>query len=281
MTRETAPTSGPLPRWRSAMRARTGRAATRRWRSAPTRRPSRCSPRGIPDGVVDGHGHPGRATSTHARGPADSPGEGHRASGGGPVGPRPEPAARYGGATCARSGPRSRRRASGSRASAAYADARQTFLLLFAQGLNDTAAASLIDNAGPLFAEAAYAAAQLGETEKALTLASEGRARLMAAALKLQTLDLPADKRQRLDELRADIRIAERTVEAQTTQGTERAAAVERLVSLRQELTGPRQGRRRRRGEGARVGAGPGARARRQGRRGGGADRHQARAGRS
>jgi CHAT domain-containing protein/tetratricopeptide (TPR) repeat protein len=122
------------------------------------------------------------------------------------------------------------------RASAVYADARETFLLLSAQGLDDTAAAALIDQAGPLFSEAAYAAIQLGETEKALTLASEGRARLMAAALRLQRLDLPADKRRRVEELRADIRAAERTVEGQATQGTERAALVEKLVGQRQEL---------------------------------------------
>jgi CHAT domain-containing protein/tetratricopeptide (TPR) repeat protein len=122
------------------------------------------------------------------------------------------------------------------RASQVYAEARESLLLLSAQGLDDTAAAALIDTAGPLFAEAAYAAAQLGEMERALTLASEGRARLMAAALKLQTLNLPPEKRRRLDELRADLRVAERTVEAQATQGAERAAAVERLVGLRQEL---------------------------------------------
>ncbi len=124
------------------------------------------------------------------------------------------------------------------RASSVYANARETFLLLSAQGLDDTAAAALIDHAGPLFAEAAYAATHLGETEKALTLASEGRARLMAAALKLQTLDLPADKRQRLEALRTDIRVAERTVEGQAAQGADRAEAVERLVSLRQALMG-------------------------------------------
>jgi CHAT domain-containing protein len=124
------------------------------------------------------------------------------------------------------------------RAAAAYADARETFLLLLAQGLDDTAAAALIEQVGPLFSEAAYAAAQVGETEKALTLASEGRARLMSAALKLQALDLPADKRQRLDALRADIRVAERTMEAPTTEGAERTAAVEKLIGLRQELIG-------------------------------------------
>ena len=118
----------------------------------------------------------------------------------------------------------------------AYASARETFLLLFGQGLNDAEARDLIAEAGPLFAEAAFAAAQRGESEAALTLASEGRARLMAVALKLQTLDLPADKRRRLDELRTAIRAEERAVEA--TQGVERAAAVEKLIGLRQELLG-------------------------------------------
>jgi hypothetical protein len=56
----------------------------------------------------------------------------------------------------------------------------------------------------------------------------------MAVALKLQTLGLPADKRKRLDVLRAQAREANRAVEA--TLGTERAGAVERLIRLRQEL---------------------------------------------
>src|SRR6185295_7704866 len=100
------------------------------------------------------------------------------------------------------------------------------FLLLFGQGLNEAEARDLIGEAGPLFAEAAFAAVQLGDGERALALATEGRARMMAVALKLQTLDLPADKRRRLEELRPEIRAAER------------AAAVETLGGLRQELLG-------------------------------------------
>jgi hypothetical protein len=42
----------------------------------------------------------------------------------------------------------------------------------------------------------------------------------MAVALKLQTLELSPDKRRRLDELRAEIRVADRVVDA--VQGTER-----------------------------------------------------------
>jgi CHAT domain-containing protein/tetratricopeptide (TPR) repeat protein len=121
-------------------------------------------------------------------------------------------------------------------ADAAYASAREAFLMLFGQGLNEAEARDLIAKAGPLFAEAAFAAAQLGEGERAVALVNEGRARLMAVALKLQSVDLPADKRHRLDELRATIRAADRTVE--TTQGTARAEAAEKLARLRQELLG-------------------------------------------
>jgi CHAT domain-containing protein len=115
-----------------------------------------------------------------------------------------------------------------------YADARETFLVLFGEGLNEASAHGLIADAGTLFGEAAFAAAELGENEKALELATEGRARLMAVALKLQALRLPSDKRRRLDDLRAEIRVADRMVEAM--QGAERASAVEKLVGLRQEL---------------------------------------------
>jgi CHAT domain-containing protein/tetratricopeptide (TPR) repeat protein len=115
-----------------------------------------------------------------------------------------------------------------------YASARDAFLLLFGQGLDEAEARSLIEQAGPLFGEAAYAAAQQGDAEAALTLASEGRAKLMAVALKLQGLALPPDKRRRLDGLRVEVRSADRAVAE--AQGTARAAAVERLAGLRQEL---------------------------------------------
>ena len=122
------------------------------------------------------------------------------------------------------------------KASLAYASARESFALLFGQGLNDAEARDLVAEAGPLFSEAAFAAAQSGDGALALALASEGRARLMAVALKVQALDLPVDKRRGLDQLRASIRTEQRAVEA--TEGIERAAAVEKLVKLRQELLG-------------------------------------------
>jgi hypothetical protein len=122
------------------------------------------------------------------------------------------------------------------RAGAAYASARDTFLLLFGQGVNEADAGSLIADAGYMFAQAAYAGVERGQRLGALALASEGRGRLMNAALKVQALDLRAEKRVRLDELRAAIRLEERA--AQSAQGTERAAAIDRLSGLRQELLG-------------------------------------------
>jgi CHAT domain-containing protein len=122
------------------------------------------------------------------------------------------------------------------RAGVAYASARDTFLLLFGQGVNEADAGNLIAEAGYMFAQAAYAAVERGERLGALALASEGRGRLMNAALKVQALDLPAEKRARLDELRAAIRLEERA--AQSAEGTGRAAAIDKLSALRQELLG-------------------------------------------
>lgn len=119
-------------------------------------------------------------------------------------------------------------------AGVAHASARDAFLLLFGEGLEEVDARSLIATAGPLFADAAYGAVQRGEIEAAFELASEGRARLMAVSLKLQALSLPVAERIRLETLRAAIRSAHRAVDA--AQGTERVAAIEKLSILRQEL---------------------------------------------
>jgi CHAT domain-containing protein/tetratricopeptide (TPR) repeat protein len=122
------------------------------------------------------------------------------------------------------------------KAGLALAGAREAFLLLFGQGLEDAESRALIAEAGPLFAEAAFAAVQRGEKEAAIQLASEGRARLLAVAMKLQMLELPAGEREHLDTLRAAIRVAQQAVD--TTHGTQRSEALARLMSLRQELLG-------------------------------------------
>src|SRR5262249_22569237 len=102
------------------------------------------------------------------------------------------------------------------------------------QGVSETERRALIADAGPLFAESAYAALQRGETDKALELADEGRARLLSVALKLQAIDLPAGERRQLDELRSSIRAAQEAVDS--AHGADRANAIDKLTSLRGEL---------------------------------------------
>ena len=56
------------------------------------------------------------------------------------------------------------------------ADARETFLLLFGEGIDETEAGDVIARAGPLFADLAYAQAKAGDTRTALATLSESRA---------------------------------------------------------------------------------------------------------
>ncbi len=120
------------------------------------------------------------------------------------------------------------------KASLVQEDARDAFLVLFGQGIEEAETRALIADAGPLFAESAFTAAQLGKGEHALQLANEGRARLLSVAMKLQTIELPGDGRQRLDDLRRAIRSQKQAIE--TLQGSERAAALTKLATLRQEV---------------------------------------------
>ena len=76
-------------------------------------------------------------------------------------------------------------------ASAAYESARAAFLLMFGQGLDEMEARDLIESGGPLFAEAAYAATEMGNSEEAFSLLSEGKARLMAVALRRKQFTFP------------------------------------------------------------------------------------------
>ena len=122
------------------------------------------------------------------------------------------------------------------KAGKAYADAREAFLLLFGQGLEDEEARAVIADAGPLFPEAAFAALLRGEPDAALEFVSEGKARRLSVVLKLQTLDLNADELKRLSDLRIAIRKMQQAVEAST--GAARAAYLEKLATLRQGLLG-------------------------------------------
>lgn len=119
-------------------------------------------------------------------------------------------------------------------AAAVHESARAAFLLLFGQGFDEQGSRALIDTAGPLFAEAALGALERGATDDAIALADEGRAHLLSVSMKLQTLELSAESRKRLDALRVAIRSAEGVMEAAT--GPERALAIEQLSALRRDL---------------------------------------------
>ena len=116
----------------------------------------------------------------------------------------------------------------------AFDMARTSFRLLFGQGLNEAEARGLLQGAGPLFTEAAYAAAERGDAKQALALLEEGKARLLAVALKLERLNLNPSDRRRLDELRRQIREGEAAYEA--AQGEEKAAKIGELIRLRGTL---------------------------------------------
>jgi len=122
------------------------------------------------------------------------------------------------------------------RASEVLADARKTFLLLYGEGLDEAEARGLIETAGPLFTNTAYAAAELGDTEQALDLACQGKARLLATALRLQALDLAPAQKQQLDELRIAIREQSRLLDWPAL--ISRGEALERLIRLRREFSG-------------------------------------------
>ena len=112
--------------------------------------------------------------------------------------------------------------------------------MLFGEGLEESESRDLIAEAGPLFAQAAFATVERGEPETAWALMREGKARLLAVALRQQALDLPPEKRRRLDELRASIREVSRAYE--TAAGQERANLLDKLLAQRRELLGLVQG---------------------------------------
>jgi CHAT domain-containing protein/tetratricopeptide (TPR) repeat protein len=117
---------------------------------------------------------------------------------------------------------------------AAFDGALASFRLLFGQGLNEAEARDLLEKAGLLFTEAAYAAAEAGNAAQALALLEEGRARLLAVALRLDALQLRPAERRRLEDLRHQIREGEAAYEA--TQGEAKAAALASLGRWREEL---------------------------------------------
>lgn len=119
------------------------------------------------------------------------------------------------------------------KASVVFDDARDTFLVLLGQGIEESETRALIADAGPLFSEAAFTAAQRGDGAHALQLANEGRARLLSVAMKLQSSALSEPDQRRLDALRGAIRAQKQTIAA--LQGSERADALGELARLRTE----------------------------------------------
>ena len=121
-------------------------------------------------------------------------------------------------------------------AASIYAEARKTFLLLFGGGLDEAEARSVLTDVGPLFSESAYVAAEQGQNATALALLNEGKARLMAAALRQRTLKLSPEDRERYQKLRAEMRRwSQVAAEATGVAGVE---AVQNLEASRNELAG-------------------------------------------
>ena len=108
------------------------------------------------------------------------------------------------------------------------------FLQLFGEGLNEIEARDLLTEAGPLYMEAAFASAHCADFDEALALANEGKARLLAVALRLSKLDVSADDRARLTALRQEIRTQSRALDA--AERDTRAEILGRLIALRREL---------------------------------------------
>jgi CHAT domain-containing protein/tetratricopeptide (TPR) repeat protein len=121
-------------------------------------------------------------------------------------------------------------------AAAVYASAREAFLQLFGLGLDEAAVHDLLLLAGPLFADAAYAAVEMGDLEAATSLLNEGKARLLAVALRQQSLDLSQEKQERRAMLKAEIHEWSRA--AETSKGIEHADALQHLGALQDEFSG-------------------------------------------
>jgi CHAT domain-containing protein/tetratricopeptide (TPR) repeat protein len=119
-------------------------------------------------------------------------------------------------------------------AASLYREARKAFLVLFAGGLDEAQARDLLDSVGPLFALAAYVAVEQGQNETALGLLDEGKARLMAVALRQRGLDLSPESRDRYQRLRTDIR--HWIDAAAAAKGVEGAQAIRNLEASRSEL---------------------------------------------
>jgi tetratricopeptide (TPR) repeat protein len=121
-------------------------------------------------------------------------------------------------------------------ASAALNAACESFDLVFGHDLDEIEASLLIREIGPLFAEAAYAAAELGDAEQAFDVLCRGKARLMQAELRVRTLDVDPAQRERVESLRLQIRRQSRLMGGELRTGDQRGQVLDRLRRLRAGL---------------------------------------------
>ena len=119
------------------------------------------------------------------------------------------------------------------RARTVLSSARDAFFLLFGEGVDETEARDVIAKAGSLFADLAYTEAEAGDTKAALATLSEGRAHLLAAALRQQTVGFTAAEDIARRSLVLEIGEWAKLAEAK---GTEGAEALSHLSAARGKL---------------------------------------------
>jgi CHAT domain-containing protein len=117
----------------------------------------------------------------------------------------------------------------------AYADALESYRLMFAEVSDDESeATSVISLAGPIFDEAAYVAAATGDVSAAFQLLNEGKARLLSLALRDHVASLSNETRAKHQKLAGEIQEWSRL--AETADGPLRLTAIEHAISLRDDL---------------------------------------------
>ncbi len=121
------------------------------------------------------------------------------------------------------------------------AKAREAFFVLFGEGIDETEARDVISLAGSLFADLAFAEAANGNAKAALTTLNEGRAHLLAAALRQQAAALTPAEEVALRSLQVEIREWSKLTEAKGVEGAEalrrRGEARNKLAALLAEVS--------------------------------------------
>jgi len=116
----------------------------------------------------------------------------------------------------------------------ALGSAKEVFFVLFGEGIDEEEARRLISLAGSQFADLAYAQARIGDTKTALATLSEGRALLLSAALRQQSLPFTPAEQTAYQSLRLEIKEWAKLAEAK---GTEGADALQHLSAARSKFS--------------------------------------------